>query len=69
MITTFFGYIGKSHNNHQNEKIGFEACTQKASISCFTLNNKLYAFTLTDWNKMLSLVLDLWEGSPTTSMI
>lgn len=27
MITTFFGYIGKSHNNHQNEKIGFEACT------------------------------------------
>ena len=27
MITTFFGYIGKRHNNHQNEKIGFEACT------------------------------------------
>ena len=69
MITTFFGYIGKSHNNHQNEKIGFQACTQKASINCFNLNNKLYAFTLIDWNKMLYLVLALWEGSPTTSMI
>lgn len=26
-ITSSFGYIGKSHNNHQNEKIGFQACT------------------------------------------
>lgn len=26
-ITSSFGYIGKSHNNHQNEKIRFQACT------------------------------------------